>query len=163
MVVPLGGAVVVHAGMTHAQARNAVAAVWSYVDLQFFSLTPAFFKDGPCIEDAATADTDVLLASPAAEAAGTDSMLIVGSHGLKQVEDAIEFTFGIAGLFYPRFGALLARPYVDSLNALQTYCARAAQAFAAAHGTEPTNNDSFDGLDRALFASSSSHHQHPGA
>ena len=114
------------AGMTHAQARDTVAAKWANVVLRLYYPTASYYKDGPPYdEDTVVANTDLLQprGSHATDGRGlNDPVILTGTATHRELRDLI---FGVFGL-EPQFNYLPPQPLEGglSLDQIQAFATR---------------------------------------
>ena len=148
MTMPARSAVTLVAGMTHAQARRAVAAAWSEVVLDLYTPSTAFYKEGfPYPKDSWTGDADVLrLESPSGDRpAPPPVVLLTGTMSGWARTEAVSRSFGLVPDFHSRYSFRFFFNQ-DTLDDMQVYGERMRAAYISKHGREPGVDDSFDGV-----------------
>jgi len=132
--------VVLRAGMTCGEAREAVRTAWPLLDLTFFRNIPAYYHNGYGLPETATSPADVLTAVEAR----AGEVRITGDTTNDELVQAVTEQFKLMpevgyDLFEER-GAK-DRPTLATVSDAQAEAEIQRRAFAAKHGREPTPAD----------------------
>ena len=138
-------------GMTHREAREAVATVWPYLVLKLFFGSASYYKEGSFATDADTSDEAILgpKGMGSAKCPRGGPILLTGSAFEKERRDLIYTAFGLEPEFSSIHESLDWSPEIkwsSTLDELQSVIEQFRAAFAVKFGREPEPCDRFEGV-----------------
>ncbi|VTR93508.1 unnamed protein product [Gemmata massiliana] len=150
-------AVVLRPGMTHAEARAAVAAAWPGLTLTFWKNLPGYYHEGRSYKEAATAPADVFAKvgrffvgrpPPFAPPRPSGAVRITGAITFDRMCDLVYATFDVLPeIDYALYEHRGVKDGKDHTTLARVYAEAEKQrkAFVAKHGREPVPADAVSG------------------